>query len=309
MSRCFGQRPCCSTAEKSCGSSRLGNRPRKVPRCRNSGGRWRGRRFGSRAQAFKGSNTGQQNVNSIYTDIAKHIADTPESVSDDIQDKVDELIVKLKELSRKSALYAQFGLMSELHVDKMTASMASSPSPESRTIMYNVIRPYVRSIEAQLKALEGVHDLINTFVRNLNKFFAGSKSVSFDLRAGFTILSSTEEPLDFAMLSSGEKQLLLLLCNTLAARDRASILIIDEPEISLNIKWQRRLIQALLDCIKGSNVQLIFATHSIELLAQHKNHVVRLDNLDARPTHVDAEVNADERRSEETARTGSEVRE
>lgn len=261
-----------------------------------------------RAQAFKGSNTGQKNVNSIYTDIAKHIADTPESVSNDIGDKVGELIVKLKELSGKSAAYAQLGLMSELPVARMVSSMAGSQSPESRRITYNVISPYVRSIEAQLKALESVHDLINTFLRNLNKFFAGSKTVSFDLRAGFTIMSSAEKQLDLDMLSSGEKQLLLLLCNTLAARDKASILIIDEPEISLNIKWQRRLIQALLDCIKGSKVQLIFATHSIELLAQHKSHVVRLDNLETPPASDDGEVNGDERRAEEAARVGGEVR-
>lgn len=198
--------------------------------------------------------------------------------------------------------------MSELHVDKMVTSVARSLTPESRTIMYNVISPYVKSIEAQLQALKSVHDLITTFVRNLNAFFAGSKTVSFDLRAGFTILSNSQKSLELGMLSSGEKQLLLLLCNTLAAREKASILLIDEPEISLNIKWQRKLIQALLDCIKDSKVQLIFATHSIELLAQHKNHVVRLDNLETRLAPEDTEVNGDERRPEETARTGGEVR-
>ena len=233
-----------------------------------------------RSQAYKGSNTGQKNVNSIYSDITQQIAESPASVDADIREKMDALVVKLRELSQTSAAYARFGLISELPVDQLIAYLGSSMSPETRTIMCNVISPYVRSIEAQLKALEGIHDLINTFVKNLNKFFAGSKFVEFELREGFTITSSTGDRLDLEMLSSGEKQLLLLLCNTLASRDKASILIIDEPEISLNIKWQRRLIRALLDCIRGSNVQLIFATHSIELLAQHQHQVVKLENQD-----------------------------
>ncbi|KHD09288.1 hypothetical protein PN36_34135 [Candidatus Thiomargarita nelsonii] len=81
------------------------------------------------------------------------------------------------------------------------------------------------------------------------------------------------------MLSSGEKQLLLLFCNTLIARDKATIFIIDEPEISLNIKWQRQLIRTLLNFTKDSQVQFLFATHSIELLSQYRSNVVKLSNI------------------------------
>ena len=55
-----------------------------------------------------------------------------------------------------------------------------------------------------------------------------------------------------------------------------SIIIIDEPEISLNVKWQRSLVQTLLDCVEGRAVQFILATHSIELLTHHKDHVLQL---------------------------------
>jgi predicted ATP-dependent endonuclease of OLD family len=78
------------------------------------------------------------------------------------------------------------------------------------------------------------------------------------------------------MLSSGERHLLLLFCNTLIALDRQSIFIIDEPEISLNIKWQRKLLDSLLECAGENPVQYIFATHSFELLAQHKDNTIKL---------------------------------
>ena len=98
------------------------------------------------------------------------------------------------------------------------------------------------------------------------------------------------------------------MCNTLAARDQASILIIDEPEISLNVKWQRGLVQALLDCIRGSNVQMIFATHSIELLARHKQHVVKLVDMAAADTKLSRRGDSDEyRREADDRRVSSEV--
>ena len=52
--------------------------------------------------------------------------------------------------------------------------------------------------------------------------------------------------------------------------------MIDEPEISLNIKWQRELIDAMRKITKDSKNQLVIATHSIELLAQYSETVVSL---------------------------------
>jgi predicted ATPase len=98
------------------------------------------------------------------------------------------------------------------------------------------------------------------------------------------------------------------MCNTLAAREAATIVIIDEPEISLNVKWQRRLVQALLDCVTGSNAQLIFATHSIELLAKHKSQVVKLEDLAHRekPSHI-KDKTYESRREADNRGVGSEV--
>jgi len=61
-------------------------------------------------------------------------------------------------------------------------------------------------------------------------------------------------------LSSGEKQLLLILLTVLVQDNKHSILFMDEPEISLHIDWQKKLIQYIREL--NPNVQLIIATHS-----------------------------------------------
>jgi energy-coupling factor transporter ATP-binding protein EcfA2 len=82
-----------------------------------------------------------------------------------------------------------------------------------------------------------------------------------------------------AALSSGEKQLLLLFCNVIAAKNRTALFLLDEPELSLNIKWQRKLLQTLLQLIGDSPVQLLVATHSLELLSSYRSHVLPLNDI------------------------------
>lgn len=61
-------------------------------------------------------------------------------------------------------------------------------------------------------------------------------------------------------LSSGEKQLLLLLLNALNHSERPTIFLLDEPEISLHLAWQEKLLDALHQINPDS--QIIVATHS-----------------------------------------------
>jgi len=61
-------------------------------------------------------------------------------------------------------------------------------------------------------------------------------------------------------LSSGEKQLLIILLTVLIQDNKPSILFMDEPEISLNIEWQKKIIQYIREL--NANVQVIIATHS-----------------------------------------------
>jgi predicted ATP-dependent endonuclease of OLD family len=62
------------------------------------------------------------------------------------------------------------------------------------------------------------------------------------------------------MLSSGEKQMLVILLSALVQDGRPGALFMDEPEISLHIEWQQRLI-TLIRAL-NPNVQIILCTHS-----------------------------------------------
>ncbi len=62
------------------------------------------------------------------------------------------------------------------------------------------------------------------------------------------------------MLSSGEKQLLVIMLTALVQENRPGVLLMDEPEISLHIEWQQRLITLIRTL--NPNTQIILCTHS-----------------------------------------------
>jgi len=65
-------------------------------------------------------------------------------------------------------------------------------------------------------------------------------------------------------LSSGEKQMLVILLTVLVENREHCALLMDEPEISLHIDWQQRLISIIRDL--NPNVQIILSTHSPALI-------------------------------------------
>lgn len=65
-------------------------------------------------------------------------------------------------------------------------------------------------------------------------------------------------------LSSGEKQLLIILLTVLVQNKSPYVLLMDEPEISLHIDWQQRLITLIREL--NPQVQVILTTHSPALI-------------------------------------------
>ena len=61
-------------------------------------------------------------------------------------------------------------------------------------------------------------------------------------------------------LSSGEKQMLVILLTVLVQDNRSGVLFMDEPEVSLHVEWQQRLISLIREL--NPNVQIVLTTHS-----------------------------------------------
>jgi predicted ATP-binding protein involved in virulence len=111
----------------------------------------------------------------------------------------------------------------------------------------------------------------------LNSFFFDSKKklrltedfdIELDLPSGKTG--------DVYFLSSGERQLFVLITALMFNddADQADLVIIDEPELSLHIKWQESFVGSLMDA--NPHAQLIMATHSPSIISGRQEYCVSL---------------------------------
>ena len=91
--------------------------------------------------------------------------------------------------------------------------------------------------------------------------------------------NSAGEKFDINELSSGEKQLFLRTLAIKMLNPENSIILIDEPELSLHPKWQQRIIDVYRKI--GKNNQIIIATHSPHILGSvRKENIMLLDKDD-----------------------------
>ena len=109
----------------------------------------------------------------------------------------------------------------------------------------------------QIDKIESIYETKNIFSRVLAELFIEKK---FDEKEFYFLKQGIETPILPENLSSGEKQILIVLLTTLLQDNKSYILLMDEPEISLHIDWQRSLIRNIRQI--NPNCQIIMTTHS-----------------------------------------------
>jgi predicted ATPase len=227
-----------------------------------------------RSHAYRGSNTGEENATSIYLQVVEQIARLTDRSSLPDIDYEAKLVRRLQDIGNRIGAFTRFGLIAPFPADKFLNAFSEARGAARGTIA-TVLEPYINGIEARLNALEEIRSVVTTYVESTNSFLT-TKSLSFTLQEGAVIRGFRDNLLSPNLLSSGEKQLILLLSNTILVREEATIFLIDEPELSLNVKWQRQLIDALLQCATGAHIQYLLASHSIELITQYRHNATRL---------------------------------
>lgn len=122
---------------------------------------------------------------------------------------------------------------------------------------------------------------IETFLTTMNDFIANSedeKRINIDSMGRiFFTTKYNKDHISIHHLSSGEKQLITFFANLIfnVKSNTSGIFVVDEPELSLHLSWQRIFIDKTLNINK--NIQLIFATHAPEIIGVRRRKMYRLE--------------------------------
>ena len=123
------------------------------------------------------------------------------------------------------------------------------------------LRSIVSDINEVERGIEKAMTPRNQLQSLIQRMFGETKVIFRDKEIKITARDKTQ--ISLTALSSGQKQVLKIFIETLMAGSNS--LMIDEPEISMHVDWQKRLIASTRQL--NPNAQLILATHSPEIMA------------------------------------------
>lgn len=190
--------------------------------------------------------------------------------------------------------YEDLGIESDIHrrIDEHVARIQKSitvinekttkhePLHFDDVLPYSLLSPTQKIVEFSMEAdnkKRELFELINLFIFTINGFLDG-KALALTPNNDYGIsMTKDGKDIDFSLLSSGEKQLFILLVETVLQNRKQAIFIADEPELSLHVAWQRKLIEAVHKL--NPNAQLIVATHSPEIAGPWREKLIKMRDV------------------------------
>ncbi len=137
-----------------------------------------------------------------------------------------------------------------------------------------VLAVYARDAREKLSIFDDLYMRIEALKRISNDRLLYKKvSVGPD---GLTVTSSDGSPLDLEALSSGEQHQLVNLYELLFRVTSNSLILFDEPELSLHVEWQFALLEDLEVMANISKFQVLLATHSPQIIGDRWDLTVEL---------------------------------
>jgi len=133
-----------------------------------------------------------------------------------------------------------------------------------------VLSFYVADTEQKLQPYRSLIDRVELFLSIVNSRFAYSgKELRCDASEGFRVQSKAGKKVPLEFLSSGEQHEIVLNFQLIFGVDEKSLVLIDEPEISLHVDWQREFIHQIQRIAEVRGHKFIIATHSPQIIDEH----------------------------------------
>jgi len=206
--------------------------------------------------------TSSQELDSTFP--ARVIQTRPKEAAD-----VEKLKAKLKELDQKRQRIIAAGLL------EPQSTLYFDPQTQIDETTKGILALYSEDVEKKLSVFNSIADRVELFKELLNKRYS-YKQMEIEVKTGFHLVTGTGGTLLPNDLSSGEQHELVLFYELLFKTKANSLILIDEPELSLHVAWQVEFLQDLARVIRLSSFDAVLATHSPQIINDRWDLAVEL---------------------------------
>jgi ABC-type sugar transport system ATPase subunit len=182
---------------------------------------------------------------------------------------IENLQIALKDIEVKRGRLVEAGLLEQERED------SALPLPQHiDEANLPVLSVYVQDTDKKLGVFDPLVAKVELFKGSINNRFLYKKvSVS---KEGFRFQTIEGDKLDPGSLSSGEQHEVVLLYQLLFEAKENSLILIDEPEISLHVAWQQQFLTDLQAIAGLSGFDALIATHSPQVISDRWDLTVEL---------------------------------
>lgn len=154
----------------------------------------------------------------------------------------------------------------------------SLPSKKFEETEKKVLSLYLNDVNNKLSVFDELQNKIQVFLDIVAKKLR-TKRFSVNRTDGFLIesLHRLGEPLHPTQLSSGEQHQIVLFYELIFKAEKNSFFLVDEPEISLHIDWQRSFLSDIHKISSLGDRNFLIATHSPQIIGNHRELAVALE--------------------------------
>lgn len=138
--------------------------------------------------------------------------------------------------------------------------------------LHSLVEQWQTLQEQQIRIYKPKTDLLQIASKMLFR-----KRIEVSSSNELVVYSEKNDVIKLEKLSSGEKQLIIFLSETLLQNQKPYIFLADEPELSLHIEWQEQLVPSLLKI--NPSAQVIFATHSPDVVGKFQDNLINMEHL------------------------------
>lgn len=138
-----------------------------------------------------------------------------------------------------------------------------------------VLSVYISDVREKLSVFDELTEKIDLMINIINSRFA-HKTLSISKKEGFVFKTHNGEVLSPTNLSSGEQHELVLLYEMLFKVKPDTLIMIDEPELSLHVGWQVKFLEDLQKITQHAKFDVLIATHSPQIINDRWDLTVEL---------------------------------